>query len=39
MEALLNILGLFFLLSGVVAWGVGILLIWYYWLCMPNKEE
>jgi len=39
MEALLNILGLFFLLSGVVAWGVFILLMWYYLLCMPNKED
>jgi phage shock protein PspC (stress-responsive transcriptional regulator) len=39
MEALLNVIGLFFLLSGVVAWGVVILLMGYYWLCMPNKEE
>jgi len=33
MDTFLNVIGLFFMLSGIVAWGVGILLTWYYWLC------
>ena len=39
METFLNVIGLFFMLSGIVAWGVGILLTWYYWLCQPTKGE
>jgi hypothetical protein len=39
METFLNVIGLFFMLSGIVAWGVGILLTWYYWLCQPLKED
>jgi len=39
MDTLFNVVGLFFLLSGVLAWGIGIFLVWYYWLCQPTKGE
>ena len=39
MDAFLNIAGFFFMASGMVAWGVGLLLTWYYWLCQPRKEQ
>ena len=39
METFLNVVGLFFMLSGMAAWGVGLFLVWFYWLCMPGKEE
>jgi hypothetical protein len=39
MDIFLNIAGLFFMLSGMVAWVFGIFLAWYYWLCRPRKEQ
>lgn len=39
METFLNILGLFFMVSGIAAWGIGGFLVWYYWLCMPREEK
>jgi hypothetical protein len=39
MEAFLNVMTWFFLLSGVLFWGVVICLTWYYWLCEPMKGE
>jgi hypothetical protein len=39
MATFLNILGLFFMVSGIAAWAFGGFLVWYYWLCMPRKEE
>jgi hypothetical protein len=39
MDTFLNVIGLFFLLSGIVAWGAGILLTWYYWLCQSKKGD
>lgn len=38
METFLNILGLFFMVSGIAGWSFGGFLLWYYWLCMPKKE-
>jgi hypothetical protein len=37
MDAFLNVAGLFFMLSGMLAWLIASLLIGYYWLCMPRK--
>jgi hypothetical protein len=39
METFINVAGFFFMLSGIAAWGVGLFLVWFYWLCMPSKEE
>ena len=39
MDTLFNVVGLFFMVSGVVAWAFGVFLVWYYWLCQPTKEE
>jgi hypothetical protein len=39
METFLNVAGLFFMLSGMVAWAFGGFLTWYYWLCQPKKEK
>jgi len=39
MATFLNILGLFFMVSGIAAWFFSGFLLWYYWLCMPKKEE
>jgi hypothetical protein len=39
MDTLFNVVGLFFMVSGVVAWAFGVFLVWYYWLCQPTKGE
>jgi len=39
MDTFLNVIGLFFLLSGIVAWGAVILLTWYYWLCEQKGRD
>jgi hypothetical protein len=40
MDALLNIAGLFFMLSGMVAWLFVALICGFYWMCnRPPKEE
>jgi hypothetical protein len=39
MDALLNVMTWFFLLSGVVSWVVVISLTFYYWLCQPKKGK
>ena len=39
MDTFLNILGLFFMVSGAASWGVVVFLTWYYWLCKPKGEE
>ena len=39
MDAFLNVMTWFFLLSGVLSWIVVICLTWYYWLCQPSKGE
>jgi hypothetical protein len=39
METFLNVAALFFMVSGMAAWGAGLLLTWYYWLCQPRKEK
>jgi hypothetical protein len=39
MEILLNILGLFFLASGVVAWGFLLLVGVFYWMCQQSPKD
>jgi hypothetical protein len=40
METLLNVLGLFFMLSGMAAWLFVVLIVGFYWMCSrPPKEE
>jgi len=39
MDALLNILGLIFLVTGIITWLFVCFVTWYYWLCKPNKEK
>ena len=37
MDTLIGIGTLFFLVSGVLAWAIALLLAWYYWLCSPKE--
>jgi len=39
MDTFLNVLGLFFLLSGVAAWFFAIMLFIFYRLCLHPQEE
>ena len=40
METFLNIAGLFFMVSGMAAWGFAALCCGFYWMCRrPPKEE
>jgi hypothetical protein len=40
MDAVFNIAGLFFMLSGMVAWLLAAFVFWFYWMCQrPQKEE
>jgi len=39
METLLNIFGLFFLVSGMAAWLIGGFVAWFYWCCQQPPEE
>ena len=39
METLLNVLGLFFMVSGMAAWLLGGIAAWFYWSCQQPPEE
>jgi hypothetical protein len=39
METFLNILGLFFLVSGVAAWSIAAMIFVFYRMCLHPQEE
>jgi len=39
MDTFLNILVLFFAISGFVGWAFSLVCIWFYWMCRkPSKD-
>jgi hypothetical protein len=39
MDAFLNILVLFFAMSGLVGWAFALACVWFYWMCRRSNEE
>jgi hypothetical protein len=39
METFLNILILFFAVSGFFGWVLALLVLWYHWICSPNWNK